>query len=79
MPFKSSKKKRSYSSLYIKKIEKWENKKKKKKKKKQSTKEPHLEDQHLVFLFPIKFEQSVHVHIQQQNQEIKNILWRKKQ
>ena len=40
-----------------------------KKKKKQSTKEPDLQDQHLVLLFPIKFEQFVHVHFEQQYKE----------
>ena len=43
--------------------------KRKEKEKKQSTKEPQLQDQHLVFLFPIKVEQFVHVHFEQQYKE----------
>ena len=43
--------------------------KEKKKKKKQSTKEPDLQDQHLLLLFPIKFEQFVHVLQKQQYKE----------
>ena len=42
---------------------------KKKKKRNTQTKEPDLQDQHLVLLFPIKFEQFVHVHFQQKHKE----------
>ena len=44
-------------------------KKKRKRKRKQSTKEPDLQDQHLVLLFPIKAEQFAHVLSQQQYKE----------
>ena len=43
------------------KLNKKDSKKKEKEKETINTKEPHLQDQHLVFLFPIKFEQFVHV------------------
>ena len=36
---------------------------------KKNKKKPILEDQHLVFLFPIKFEQFVHVLLEQQSAE----------
>ena len=36
---------------------------------KEKKKEPHLQDQHLLLLFPIKFEQFVHIHFEQQYKE----------
>ena len=61
--------KRSCPILYIKKKWKYEKVKKKKKKKKKQSTEPYLEDQHLVFLFPIKFEQLFLFHWKRQYKE----------
>ena len=69
-PFSAATKRGVVPSFWQKKIEN-EKKNEKMKIKKKSTlqrksKKPYLEDQHLLFLFPIKFEQFVHVLLQQQ-------------